>query len=335
MLQRGRRNDAGAVVANNPNSPPPTPQADPASTPGMTPLQPLSTVVTAGGIRRPIPILAMATTIAAAIIATNRAIQPPFRLRPRRLNPRAGPVPVRKPSSFGRRWAITGRALSTTSTAGISRDPDRRIPTPARTAPSEPTDERPTALRPDAQPDDERPTTGRPTLNPGGPRPKVPRPVHLGPNDNYWTILEKVYGTGLVVQGHRGAQSRRLPRLRSVRVGDVVSTPRISVLQENTRTFAPSSARAPTAQGTAQQVSMRGQMGARVYEVQKGDTLFDIARDELGKASRWAEIYELNRDAIGNDVDLLTPGTKLRLPGNNGDSRSDPLTTQSRQPYNR
>ena len=33
----------------------------------------------------------------------------------------------------------------------------------------------------------------------------------------------------------------------------------------------------------------------------EGDTLFNIARYELGKASRWVEIYEFNRDLLGKD----------------------------------
>ena len=54
--------------------------------------------------------------------------------------------------------------------------------------------------------------------------------------------------------------------------------------------------------------------GSNVYVVEQGDTLFDIARYELGKASRWAEIYDLNRDVLGEDFDHLSPGTELTLP---------------------
>ena len=52
----------------------------------------------------------------------------------------------------------------------------------------------------------------------------------------------------------------------------------------------------------------------RSYTVAEGDTLFNIARYELGKASRWVEIYELNRDVLGKDFNYLTPGMKLVLP---------------------
>jgi nucleoid-associated protein YgaU len=52
----------------------------------------------------------------------------------------------------------------------------------------------------------------------------------------------------------------------------------------------------------------------KTYVVQEGDTLFDIARYQLGRSTRWAEIYELNREALGEDFDFLQPGTELALP---------------------
>ena len=51
----------------------------------------------------------------------------------------------------------------------------------------------------------------------------------------------------------------------------------------------------------------------RSYTVAGGDTLFTIARYELGKASRWVEIYELNRDTL-RDLNSLKTGTRLLLP---------------------
>ena len=51
-----------------------------------------------------------------------------------------------------------------------------------------------------------------------------------------------------------------------------------------------------------------------MYVVEEGDTLFDIAKYELGQASRWGELYELNRDVLGDQGDHLKPGMELRLP---------------------
>ena len=48
--------------------------------------------------------------------------------------------------------------------------------------------------------------------------------------------------------------------------------------------------------------------------VVEGDTLSDIAKFELGKLSRWGEIYELNRNILGDNYDYLVPGTVLTLP---------------------
>lgn len=52
----------------------------------------------------------------------------------------------------------------------------------------------------------------------------------------------------------------------------------------------------------------------RSYEVQPGDTLSGIAEEQLGDASRWPEIFVLNRDII-SDPDEIFPGQVLTLPG--------------------
>jgi putative chitinase len=51
------------------------------------------------------------------------------------------------------------------------------------------------------------------------------------------------------------------------------------------------------------------------YTVQPGDSLSAIAERELGDASRWPEIYALNRDLIGADPGMIQVGQELRLPG--------------------
>jgi len=55
-----------------------------------------------------------------------------------------------------------------------------------------------------------------------------------------------------------------------------------------------------------------------VYVVQSGDTLSKIAREQLGDASRWREIFDLNR-ALISDPDKIFPGQVLVLSGS-GDS---------------
>lgn len=53
--------------------------------------------------------------------------------------------------------------------------------------------------------------------------------------------------------------------------------------------------------------------GESVHVVKRGDTLSAIARDHLGKVSRWPEIWELNKGRIANP-NLIEIGWELLLP---------------------
>jgi nucleoid-associated protein YgaU len=50
------------------------------------------------------------------------------------------------------------------------------------------------------------------------------------------------------------------------------------------------------------------------YTVQPGDNLWDIAKSKLGDGFKWQEIYNLNKDLVGVNPDLIQPGTTLHLP---------------------
>jgi len=52
----------------------------------------------------------------------------------------------------------------------------------------------------------------------------------------------------------------------------------------------------------------------QVYVVKSGDSLSKIAKELLGDASRWPEIYELNKDVIGDNPNLIKPGQKFKIP---------------------
>ena len=51
----------------------------------------------------------------------------------------------------------------------------------------------------------------------------------------------------------------------------------------------------------------------QVYVVQPGDSLSKISQEVYGKAGRWKEIYEANKDQIENP-NLIRPGQELRIP---------------------
>ncbi len=134
------------------------------------------------------------------------------------------------------------------------------------------------------------------------------------PNDNYWKISQKVYGDGGYFKAIHEHNRLRYPRADKLQVGDVLDVPPASVLLERYADLCPKPRKAPPAHSTLQPASTRHRAGERVYVVGEGDTLFDIAKYELGKATRWAEIYELNRDVLGEEFDYLRPGTELVLP---------------------
>lgn len=151
------------------------------------------------------------------------------------------------------------------------------------------------------------------------------------PNDSYWTISEKTYGTGAYYKalaelnrGKSDSENRLLP-------GAIVSTPSVTELEKSYPDLCPKAGRREAIQSRNSMVSTRqSYRSGRTYTVAEGDTLFNIARYELGKASRWAEIYDLNREALGKDFNYLTPGMKLTLPDN---EKSDVLTKRPGETY--
>jgi nucleoid-associated protein YgaU len=52
---------------------------------------------------------------------------------------------------------------------------------------------------------------------------------------------------------------------------------------------------------------------AKTYTVKAGDTLSAIAKTQLGNASEYVKIFELNKDQL-SDPNKIKPGQVLRLP---------------------
>ncbi|MGD9645945.1 MAG: LysM peptidoglycan-binding domain-containing protein [Pirellulales bacterium] len=161
------------------------------------------------------------------------------------------------------------------------------------------------------------------------------------PNDNYWVISKQLYGTGAYFKALYELNRKQFPRADRLKTGDVILAPSVEVLAHRFPDLCPTPQhhQALTQQRAATRaVSQRGHLpaGARIYVVEEGDTLFDIARYELGKATRWAEIYDLNRDVLGEDMDYLRPGTQLVLPQAGGyGTESDSITQRPADAYRR
>jgi nucleoid-associated protein YgaU len=53
--------------------------------------------------------------------------------------------------------------------------------------------------------------------------------------------------------------------------------------------------------------------GWRWYQVKKNDRYMSIAREQLGDASRWKEIHELNKDRFP-DAGKIREGVRIKIP---------------------
>ncbi|HEY9857034.1 MAG TPA: LysM peptidoglycan-binding domain-containing protein [Stenomitos sp.] len=54
--------------------------------------------------------------------------------------------------------------------------------------------------------------------------------------------------------------------------------------------------------------------GGSMYTVTNDDTLYGIAKAQLNDGERWHEIYDLNKDVIGPDPNVIHGGQELLLP---------------------
>ena len=64
---------------------------------------------------------------------------------------------------------------------------------------------------------------------------------------------------------------------------------------------------------TATVTSTEEIVGEQRYTVQKGDNLSKIAKNLLGNANAWKQIFEANRDVLDNP-DKIFPGQTLTIP---------------------
>jgi nucleoid-associated protein YgaU len=140
------------------------------------------------------------------------------------------------------------------------------------------------------------------------------------PQDNFWTISRKKYGTSRYFQALAELNKARIPDPGRMRPGMKVSTPAAEMLEERYGQFLPPGTRV---QVTAAEVAAAKSApsgffvssdGTPKYRTTEKDTLSDIAARHLGRSSRWIQIYEMNRDKLSSPNQLKV-GTELSLPG--------------------
>jgi nucleoid-associated protein YgaU len=69
----------------------------------------------------------------------------------------------------------------------------------------------------------------------------------------------------------------------------------------------------PEVQAAIKAARQKTEEKEKTYVVQPGDSLSKIAKELLGDAARWPEIFELNKDQI-KDPNLIQVGQELRIP---------------------
>ncbi len=76
----------------------------------------------------------------------------------------------------------------------------------------------------------------------------------------------------------------------------------------------PVDAAQPTAGADASFGSTDASTDTNTYTVASGDSLSKIAKNHYGDGAKWHQIYEANKDLIGNNPDLIEVGQVLILP---------------------
>ena len=166
-----------------------------------------------------------------------------------------------------------------------------------------------------------RPPEGRtvPPARRQAPQQPRPRIYIVQSGDNLTKIARKVYGPGREREYRRIflANRDKLPDASTVSPGQELVIPPLAPSRPEARSLAraPTPARPHYTEMTLEAMSNRFRRG-RHYVVRAGDSLTDIARRELGSASRIAvrRLYQANRDRI-TDPDRLPVGLPLRIPG--------------------
>jgi nucleoid-associated protein YgaU len=137
--------------------------------------------------------------------------------------------------------------------------------------------------------------------------------VVVGENDSYWALSKRVYGTPSYFHALAKYNSSRIKDPNRLKAGMKVLTPERQELEA----LFPHLVSGTASGGTAAQDVKSGLswdvQGVPSYRVGESDTLTGIAQAHLGRASRWVQIYEMNRKVV-SDPKTLRPGTVLRLP---------------------
>ncbi|MET9535779.1 LysM peptidoglycan-binding domain-containing protein [Streptomyces sp. NPDC006649] len=132
-----------------------------------------------------------------------------------------------------------------------------------------------------------------------------------------WELAEQYLGDGMRYKDI-ARDNPHLANSTAVPAGTVVQLPADARTRTTTNAVQASSPSAPVAPASAP--GTRESSPSRHYTVESGDDLSQIAKDQLGDAGRWPQIYQLNKGEQQpggrhfTNPDLIYPGQKIDLP---------------------
>lgn len=133
--------------------------------------------------------------------------------------------------------------------------------------------------------------------------------------ESFWTIAKKHYRMGRYSAALTEYNKSRIPNPDRIAPGMKVIVPPVATLEQKFGHMISGyvSPESEAAAAAAKPGFFVDRMGVPFYRVGEGDTLSDIARNHLGRSSRWVQIVGLNKEHLPNP-DAMKPGMVLRLP---------------------
>ena len=131
--------------------------------------------------------------------------------------------------------------------------------------------------------------------------------------DNFWSVAQKIYGDGRYFRALYKYNETTVPGFDSLMPGTRLGTPAKSDFVKLWPNLCPD-------EDSELVVGIDGPKSDaenRIYVTSEGDTLFEIARQKLGQASRYLEIKKMNDVRLDTGLNHLSPlskGVRLVLP---------------------
>jgi len=119
------------------------------------------------------------------------------------------------------------------------------------------------------------------------------------------SILDRLFG-----RGKKEEEEEKAPE----RVSEEAARKRREELARKRRESAEARKRFEEREKGRLAAKAKAEEAARTYVVKSGDSLSKIAKELYGDAKRWPEIYEANKELIGDDPNLIHPGQELKIP---------------------